>query len=107
MIALWPLSADQIEVIITQGKELVYRYYLDGQDYLFTEKEILHIRGMGNGVVGMSPLDYMRASVGLAVSAQNHTNKIYRKDSRRPGILMSSEVLTDSQRAKLKEISAK
>lgn len=100
---LWPLSADQVEVIVTPDDEIFYKYHINGQQLIFVEADILHIRGMGNGVVGMSPLDYMRASIGLAVNAQNHTNNIYRKNSRRPGILMSDTVLTDPQRERLRE----
>jgi len=100
--ALWPLSADQVEVVIDHEGQVFYRYYIDGKEVIFLEGDVLHIRGPGNGVVGLSPLDYMRASVGLAINAQNHTNKVFRKNSRRPGILMSNEVLTDVQREALR-----
>lgn len=103
VVALWPLSADQIEVIVANDGSLLYVYSYDTSAIAYTEKDILHIRGMGNGSVGLSPLDYMRASVGLAISAQDHTNKTYRKNARRPGILMSDNVLTPEQREALKK----
>ena len=103
VIALWPLSADQIEVRKLDDGSIVYLYYINNDTLIFLEADIFHIRGPGNGIVGMSPLDYMRASVGLAITAQNHTTKTYRKNARRPGILMSNGVLTTEQRAKLKE----
>jgi HK97 family phage portal protein len=101
-IGLWPMSSDQIEVIVTENGDLMYVYSYDEKLLIFLEKDILHIRGMGNGVVGLSPLDYMRSSVGLAISAQNHTTKTFRKNARRPGILMSDTVLTADQRAALR-----
>ncbi len=101
--ALWPMSADQVEVKALADGSLVYAYHIDSQTLIYLEEDILHIRGMGNGVVGMSPLDYMRASVGLAISAQEHTAKVYRKDARRPGVLMTDRVLTKDQREAIKQ----
>jgi HK97 family phage portal protein len=106
VLSLWPLSADQIDVVVLEDGSVIYRYLenVNGQrELIFLAKDILHIKGPGNGIVGMSRLDYMRSSVGLAINAQNHTNKTFSKNARRPGILMSSELLTDAQRAALKK----
>jgi HK97 family phage portal protein len=105
-VALWPLSSDQIEVIMLDDGTLVYRYFKNTNqqtEIIYLEKDILHIKGPGNGLVGMSRLDYMRSSVGLAIKTQDHTTKTYQANARRPGILMSSEVLTDAQRVALKK----
>ncbi|MBV2138565.1 MAG: phage portal protein [Candidatus Thiodiazotropha sp. (ex Ctena orbiculata)] len=102
VVALWPLSADQMEVTLMPDNTLIYQYRIDHNVFLFQEQDILHIRGMGNGVVGLSPLDYMRASVDLAIKSQNHTGSTYSKNARRPGILMSDVVLTEPQRTALK-----
>jgi len=106
VLSLWPLSADQIDVVVLDDGSIVYRYMentAQPQEIIFLEKDILHIKGPGNGVVGMSRLDYMRSSVRLAINAQDHTNETFKKNARRPGILMSSEVLTDAQRVALKK----
>lgn len=103
VFALWPLAADQVEVKALSDGSLVYAYHLDSETLIFTEDQILHLRGIGNGVVGMSPLDYMRASVGLAISAQNHTQRIYNKSSRRAAVMMSNGPLTKEQKDGLRE----
>ncbi len=100
--ALWPMAADQVEVKALLDGSLVYAYALDSATLIYGEGDILHIRGIGNGIVGMSPLDYMRASVGLAISAQNHTSATYRKQARRPGVLMTDRVLSAEQREALR-----
>lgn len=97
-IALWPLSPDQMEVSALPDGSRVYAYIVDNTPFIYHESEILHIHGMGNGIVGLSRLDYMRSSIGLAISTQNHTAKTYNKNARRPGILMSDNVLTPTQR---------
>lgn len=101
--ALWPMAADQVEVKVLPDGSIVYAYALDSGVLIYGEDDILHIKGIGNGVVGMSPLDYMRASVGLSISAHNHTVATYRKQARRPGILMTDKVLTQQQREALRE----
>lgn len=101
--SLWPLAADQVEVARLPDGSITYAYHIDDKALIYAEDDILHIRGMGNGIVGLSPLDYMRASIGLAISAQNHTQQTYRKQARRPGILMSQSVLTDPQRKALRD----
>ncbi len=102
-VSFHPLSADQIEVIIADDGSLIYEYTREQNSFIYLANDILHIHGMGNGVVGLSALDYMRASVGLAIKAQNHTNKTFRKNARRPGILMSDNVLSKEQRTALKQ----
>lgn len=102
VFALWPLAADQVQVKALPDGSLVYAYTIDSETLIFGEEDILHIRGIGNGIVGLSPLDYMRASVGLAIRAQDHTNKTFRKNARRPGILMTDKVLTEQQREAVK-----
>ena len=103
VLAMWPLSADQIEVVKGDDGSIIYKYYINTDIIIFLESDILHIRGPGNGIVGMSRLDYMRSSVGLAVGAQDQMTKTLKKDARRPGILMSNEVLSPEQRTKLKQ----
>ena len=102
VLALWPLSADQMEVVQVSDGSLLYGYRIGNNVIIYTEADILHIKGMGNGAVGVSPLEYMRSSIGLAISAQNHTTKTFRKDARRPGVLMCDKVLTPEQRAAVK-----
>jgi HK97 family phage portal protein len=103
VVALWPLSADQTAVIVADDGNLVYVYSYENEGVVYSEKDVLHIRGMGNGVIGMSPLEYMRSSVKVAVDAQNHTSRTFKKDARRPGVLMSDTVLTPDQRTAVKK----
>lgn len=103
VLALWALAADQMEVVIEDNGSLKYKYLLDNKILDYTAAQILHIKGMGNGVVGLSTLEYMRSSVGLSISSQNHTTKTFRKDARRPGILMTDTVLTPTQKDAVKK----
>ena len=104
IISLWPLSADQVQVEMLEGGELVYRYHSGANIIEYKEDQIFHLRGMGNGTIGMSRLDYMRSSVGLSVNAQNRTNRTVSNAGRRPGILYTGgHILKPDQRKDTRE----
>jgi HK97 family phage portal protein len=98
VIEMIPLSADQVEVELLRDGTVIYKYQFEGVIYVYAEDAILHWRDKGNGLIGMSRLDYMRSTIGVAVEAQNHTAAIYRKSGKRPGVFMLDKLLTDEQR---------
>ncbi len=102
-VALWPLAADQIQVTLLGDGALSYEYYYDGKIIVYSQDTILHFRDKGNGIVGMSRLDYMRATNNLAVNAQNLTNKLYANDNKRAGVFSIDKALTPEQRAMVRE----
>ena len=102
VIEMWPLASDQVEVDVLPDKTVIYKYGYEGQVAVYDEKSIFHWRDKGNGVVGMSRLDYMRSSVGIAISAQNHTADVYNKSGKRPGVFMIDKLLTEAQRTAIR-----
>lgn len=103
VIAMIPMSADQVEVEVLDDQSIVYKYYYEGKVALYSPDSILHWRDKGNGVVGMSRLDYMRSTVNVAVNAQNHTANVFRKSAKRPGVFMLDKLLTEEQRAAIRK----
>lgn len=102
-IELLPLSSDQVEVEVDSTGKVVYKYSFEGKIIVYDERSILHWKDKGNGIYGMSRLDYMRSSVGVAISSQNHTEQGYRKSGRRPGVFMIDKLLTQEQREKIRK----
>jgi HK97 family phage portal protein len=102
ILSLWPMASDQIDVIQLEDGQVFYKYYKDHQPFIFAARDVFHIRGPGNGLIGMSQLDYMKSSLGLAVRTQDHISKTYSKGARQPGVLMSDVVLSPEQRTALK-----
>lgn len=98
VIEMWPLSADQVEVEVLPDRSVVYKYNYEGQVAVYDERSILHWRDKGNGVIGMSRLDYMRSTVGLAIDAQNHSANTFKKSGKRPGVFMMDKLLSSEQR---------
>jgi HK97 family phage portal protein len=103
VVAMWPLAADQVQVKVLNNGSLSYEYYLDGNVIVYGEKSIFHMRDKGNGIIGMSRLDYMKASVGVAINAQNTTSKLYANENKRPGVFMLDKTLTPDQRTQIRE----
>lgn len=99
---MWPLSADQVEVEVLVDRSVVYKYNYEGQVAVYDERSILHWRDKGNGVIGMSRLDYMRSTVGLAIAAQNHSANTFRKSGKRPGVFMMDKLLSAEQRSAIR-----
>lgn len=101
-IALIPLSPDQMEVSVVEGGE-VYTYYQDGVISVMAPENVIHWKGMGNGFVGLSKLEFMRASLNEAVKAQDNANLLYGKGSKPSGVLQTDSSLSDEQLKKLME----
>ena len=103
VIEMWPLSADQVEVEVLQDKSIIYKYNYEGKVIVYAEDSIFHWRDKGNGIVGMSRLDYMRNSVGVAIDAQNQTQQLFANSGKRPGVFMIDKLLTAEQRDKIRQ----
>jgi HK97 family phage portal protein len=103
VIEMWPLSADQVEVEVLADRSIIYKYNYEGTVAIYDERSILHWRDKGNGVIGMSRLDYMRSTVGVAIAAQNHSANTFRKSGKRPGVFMIDKLLNEAQRAAIRQ----
>lgn len=103
VIQIWPLSSDQVEVEVLKDNSIVYKYYYEGMVAVYASNSIFHWRDKGNGVVGMSRLDYMRSSLNVAIQAQNHTANTFRKSAKRPGVFMIDKLLTEQQRDSIRQ----
>lgn len=101
-IELLPMSADQVEVELLKDGSLVYKFYFDGTVKVLAESSVFHWRDKGNGLIGMSRLDYMRSSVGLAAAAQDHAELGFRKGGKRPGTFLIDKALTPQQREQIR-----
>lgn len=101
--AMWPLSSDQVQVKVLDDGSLVYEYSVNATVIVYSEKNILHFRDKGNGVIGMSRLDYMKSTLNVAINAQNTTNNTYQNENRRPMVFMIDKTLKSEQREAIRK----
>ncbi len=98
IVSLLPLMSSQMEVRLLPDGSVVYIYTQDAGIDVIAPERIWHIKGMGNGVIGLSALDYQRRSLGIAVGAEKATAKVYASGGKRSGVLMLDKLLTKDQR---------
>ena len=102
---LWPLKADLM--VVTRDEERVLRYeypdrYQTPRDY--TAAQILHCRAFSiDGVMGLSPLGFLRHTLGLTVGAEDLAASFYQNGGRPSAILTVDKPLTPAQREQVRE----
>ena len=103
IVGLLPLMSQQMEVKLLDDGTITYQY-TDGTGVtVFSQKSIWHVKLMGNGIIGMSPLAYARNSIGIAAAAENRVSKIYSNGAKPAGVLMIDRLLSPEQRKKVKD----
>jgi HK97 family phage portal protein len=101
-LALWPMAADQVEAKVLDDGAMVYQYYLDGNVAVLSADNVLHLKNLGNGTVGLAKLDYMRPTIDEAAKAQGAASKLFSSGGKPTGILMIDHVLSKEQREAIK-----
>lgn len=85
-----------------EASGLVYRYRSGGDETVYPQSDILHIKGFGDGVMGLSVLAYARQALGISVSADRYAARSF---SGKPnGVLEVDKFLTDEQRTQMRRI---
>lgn len=95
-VALVPVPSEQMEVSIVAGED-TYIYYQDGNIHVYSGENVIHWKGIGNGFIGLSKLDYMKASANEAINSQMNATNLYGKGSKPSGILTTDQRLGKEQ----------
>ena len=102
--AMWPLRPDFMQVFRTKSGRKVYHY--DPPDGTragyYAADEILHFRGIGDDLVGYSPVRLAREGIGLGRAAEKFGSSFFRNGARMSGILQIEGKVRD-----LAEVSAR
>ena len=100
-VAMWPMPADQVEVQVLDSGAMVYQYTLGNDVAVYSESSVLHLKNLGNGTVGLSKLEFMRATTDESQKAQSAASKVFGSGGKPTGVLMLDKVLKPEQRAAL------
>ncbi|MEO0375590.1 MAG: phage portal protein [Cyanobacteria bacterium P01_A01_bin.17] len=101
LIALHPFMSQQMEVLLEENGNVRYRY-TENTSQEYSQEQVWHCKLFGTGVIGLSVLDYMRNSIGIAQGAENTTTKVYKNGGKPSGVLSYDKVLTVEQREAVK-----
>lgn len=100
--SLVPLMSAQMEVTLLSDGAVVYQYTNGADVHVYASENIWHLKLMGNGIVGLSPLAYQRNTLGIAQAAEGAVSKIYRNGAKPSGVLTTDKILTPAQRQEIK-----
>lgn len=103
VVSLLPLMSSQIRPTLLADGSVVYEYQHDGGVAVLASESIWHIKLMGNGIIGLSPLEYQRQTLGIAQAAEGAVTKIYRNGAKPSGVLSLDRVLKPDQREQIRQ----
>lgn len=104
VIAITPLHPARMEVYRTKTG-LTYHYHHDLGVTAFSDKSILHLKGMSvEGIVGLDRSDFARNTYGVAVSADTYASKQFASGGRPAAVLKLDRLLTPDQRKEVAKI---
>nr|WP_228728308.1 phage portal protein [Brevibacillus composti] len=99
IVGLWPMDASRVKIIVdndtgasgvlTSRSKLWYEVNLGYEQRKLSPDEVLHFKGgvTLDGIVGLSPLDCLRATVENAASANKFVNNFYKQGLQVKGIV--------------------
>jgi HK97 family phage portal protein len=102
-LALWPMPADQVQPYVMDDGSMVYKYSIGNDIAVLAAENVLHLKNLGNGTVGLSKLEFMRATTDEAAKAQTSASNLFGSSGKPTGVLMIDRVINAQQRAKINE----
>lgn len=101
---LWPLRPDRMRVARKNGLlRYYYRIQAGNPEIPLVAESVLHLRGLGgDGIIGYSPIQMHRESIGLGKAAEEFGSRFFGNDARPGGILEHPGVLGDDAYKRVK-----
>lgn len=105
LASLTPLPAQNIEVKVLSDGSIAYLLHrpTKGTVSAMAERNVLHIKLFGNGIVGLSPLGYAKSSMGLALAAEEYSAKYFVNGGKASGVLTIDKILSKEQRKQIRD----
>lgn len=102
VIGLLPLMTAQVETRLLNDGSVVHVYDHDNGVEVLAAESAWHLKLLGNGIIGLSPMDHARNALGVAQSAERRVAQLYRNAGKSAGILTIDQKLSPEQRAQVK-----
>jgi HK97 family phage portal protein len=102
VIGILPLMSAQMQVVLDANGGLIYTYN-DGKGIsALSEDSVWHVKLMGNGVVGLSPLAHARNAIGIAMANEKRVANQANNGFKPAGVLMIDKLLKPEQREQIR-----
>lgn len=100
--ALWPLDCMRVRPKRTDSGALYYEHTNDAGDIVrIPADRMLHLRGMGDGISGWSPVQLMKLALGVALAQNEYSESSMQNDSTPGGVLEHPGRLSTEAAARL------
>jgi HK97 family phage portal protein len=96
-VELYPIRPDRIRVLWGTGGRRKYMYLspLNGETEM-KPGSVFHLMGMSsNGLIGMSPIELMRRTIGLARTAETYGESVFHNGARPAIVMTHPQTLSD------------
>ena len=101
--ALWPMPADQVTPVVLSDGSMVYEYQLGSDVAVIAAANVLHLKNLGNGTVGLAKLDFMGGTTDEITKAQANAARVFGTGGKPTGVLMVDSVLKPEQRGQIQK----
>lgn len=102
-LAMWPMPADQVEPRVLDDGSMVYLYSFANDVAVLSAENVLHLKNLGNGTIGLAKLEFMRSTTDEAAKAQGAASRMFANGGKPTGVLMLDKVLNKEQRDAVKK----
>lgn len=107
IVALWPVHPIRVQVRVVKENGLPRLKYdiskeAGGSNEL-DQDNVLHISGLGTGIMGKSPIQLHRESLGISIAAKRYGAKFFANDARPGFVLTHPGVMGDEAYNRFKE----
>lgn len=98
ILSLYPLNAEQVEIVKEKGRVVYYKYMTpDKKIEEIPAKDMIHWKNLGNGLSGLSVKDFARSTLSEAISAQNAAVDVFKNKGKLNGILTADNYMDKGQ----------
>jgi HK97 family phage portal protein len=99
IVSLMPYPASQVLTVLQDDGSIIYQYTdLKGNVKVFSQESMWHIKLFGNGVIGLSPLQYAGNALGLSKNLSDRQNTLAANGGKTNGILTVDQALKPEQK---------
>lgn len=99
---LWPILPTMMNAWRDNGQPRYMATLPNGENRRIDPVNIMHLRGLGDGWMGLSPIGLAKQAVGLSLAAEEFGATFYGNNARPGGVLMHPGVLGDEAHKHLK-----
>lgn len=104
--ALWPLRPDWMTVYRSSADGRKWYWYRPGfgpREGRYRPDQIIHVRGLGDDLVGYSPIQMARENIGNAQTAEEFSGRLFANGARVGGVLSIQGKLDPAKRDEVQE----